>query len=209
MPEPMFGDTWKAQGVPFWDGMWAKHHGSPMTEAILDEIAQVRRVIEIGCGAGHLINEAAQRGWTGEHIGIDISLTALDRARSTWKNDQGLFICADFLDIAREWPGSGQRADLVVSRGVLQHQIHWMPMVVAALRFAHRVVMGIGYTTDREDRHLGGWNSSGHYDVLVSIPRLRAESAAAGLPLLSIMKYPNVKRPGRQEAIVVFGTCRF
>jgi SAM-dependent methyltransferase len=198
-----FGDTWKSKDVRFWDGMWAKHCGSPMTEAILAEVAKAESVVEIGCGAGHLIHQAVERGWKGEYLGIDISQAALSRARDGWKAAVPVdFVCGDFMDLACKRPP--WEADLVISRGVLQHQVHWMPMVATAMRFAPRVVMGVGYTTDREDRHLGGWDPLGHYDVLVSLPRLRAESAASGAPLESITKCINKRRPGHQEALVIF-----
>lgn len=194
-----FGDTWKSADVSFWDGMWEKHRDSLMTKEIIGEVLGVDRVIEVGCGVGHIIREAVGRGWRGEYTGVDISKAALGYAQSRWKGTAS-FVCGDFLDLRRGLPP----ADLVISRGVLQHQVHWMPMVAAALQCAPRVVMGIGYTTDRKDRHLGGWQNPGHYDILVSLPRMRVESEAAGLPLLSIAKYPNQKRPGHQEALAIF-----
>ena len=210
-----FGDTWKAEDVAFWDRIWAKHCGSSMTEAILAEVEQASSVVEIGCGAGHLIHEAVARGWRGTYTGIEISQVATDcatrRLRRREGGDGAYFVCADFMDVARRGPARRgithldvAAADLVISRGVLQHQVHWMPMVVAALRFAPRVVMGIGYTTDCPDRHLGGWHRSGHYDVRVSLPCLRAEAAAAAVPLRSVREYPNAKRPNHQEALAVF-----
>jgi SAM-dependent methyltransferase len=197
-----FGDTWREQPAPFWDGMWAKHEGSPMTERIIELVSNHgRRVVEIGCGCGHIIREVIARGWTGAYLGYDISAVAVDKTRAVVSDlDDSYAVNADFLvDIE---PALGFGADIVFARGVLQHQSHWAPMVVAALRVAPLVVMGIGYTTTGP-RHEGGWKAAGHYDVHVSLPLLRYEAEAMGIRL-ELSPMPNDKRPEYKEALALF-----
>ncbi len=208
MSENQFGQTWRDQKADFWDWMWEKHRGSAMTEALLELASSRDRVIEIGCGAGHIVGEMLKRGFEGAYLGFDISERALERAGEIIHQPGGHdgpsrgVICGDFLLEDQLVVARNFGADLVFARGVLQHQSHWAPMVLAALRCAPMVAMGIGYTSIAP-RHGGGWKKAGHYDVVVSLPLLEYEAAAMGVEV-DITLMPNPKRPKHQEALVIF-----
>jgi SAM-dependent methyltransferase len=203
--ENAFGQTWRDQKADFWDWMWTKHEGSEMTETLIELVLEHEHVIEIGCGAGHMLGEAIKRGWHGSYLGFDISQAALERTEARLRATSavaGHVVCGDFLvpeqlELARE-----HGAQLIFARGVLQHQSHWAPMVLAALRCAPVVAMGIGYTTTGP-RHGGGWKKAGHYDVIVSLPLIEYEARAMGLEI-DVLPMPNPKRPKHQEALVFF-----
>lgn len=210
--EASFGDTWTAQPLSFWDEMWRLHKDSPMTRCLVDEVVEndPKRIVEIGCGAGHILERIIRRKPPRWYTGVEISSRAIDalveRTDPLGFLNRDFFI-GDFVEIVAgmtTYPATNfNNHDLVFSRGVLQHQVHWAPMVVAALRIAPRVAMGIGYTHDG-DRHRGGWTPSGHYDVTISLPLMRTEAAAMGLHLESLEKMPNTMRQNVQEALAIF-----
>jgi hypothetical protein len=199
--------VWREKGPKFWDGMWAVHEGSVMTEAIIEYARTLDSVIEIGCGCGHIVGQMIKRGFEGRYLGFDISKAAVARTREVIAPlEHASAIDGDFLTqvpLAQAFEQRhGVRPEAVIARGVLQHQAHWAPMVLAGLRCADHVVMGIGYTTIGP-RHVGGWKRAGHYDVHISLPMLRYEAEAMGL-YLTVTPMENPKRPKYHEALAVF-----
>jgi SAM-dependent methyltransferase len=56
----------------------------------MDPTGQVNRVVEIGCGFGHLTDSLRQQGFSA--VGTDVSATAVTKARE--KNPSSVFMCA-------------------------------------------------------------------------------------------------------------------
>ena len=56
----------------------------------VDPTSQVNRVVEIGCGFGHLTDSLRQQGFSA--VGTDVSATAVTKARE--KNPSSVFMCA-------------------------------------------------------------------------------------------------------------------
>ncbi len=205
MTERKYGDVWKNTDKKLWDDMWAAHAGSPMTEAVLAEALKVDRLIEVGCGAGHMLAELIKRGWskgaTRAYQGFEIGRKPAEAARKVLGADYdvvGRIEAGDFMDTASA--GMVDEATLLIARGVVQHHAHWSLLPLAALRFVPRVVLGIGYTNTRSDRHTGGWQPKGCYDVHVSIPLLKIEAAAMGMKLV---RCEPMMRGNRRELFVV------
>ena len=180
-----YGDVWKDADRKFWDDMWAGHAGSPMTEAVIAEAMKADRLIEVGCGAGHLLAELVERGWRGVYTGYEIGTKPANATRRMANHlplESHRIGVGDFVRFAAK--GGVPQADLLIARGVVQHHAHWALLPVAALRFVPRVVLGIGYTNSRADRHTGGWHAKGCYDIHINIPLLKIEAAAMGMKVV-------------------------
>jgi len=190
-----YGDVWKKSDVSFWDGMWNAHKGSPMTESCIEEALKVNRLLEVGAGAGHMLRELFTRGWGkgkgAQYQGFEIG-GAANSAMGKWIAEKArvgrleMPICdligLDFVRYVAEMDPYGvYPADLCLARGVVQHHAHWSILPRVALRFVPRVILGIGYSTERTDRHTGGWQKKGCYDVRVSPELLKVEAQAMGM----------------------------
>ena len=193
-----YGAVWRNSQAAFWGGMWAKHSDSPMTQAVLAEAEQYPGLIEVGCGAGHMLQALLGRGWDGTYQGFDIGDSAITLAIKLFQCRAGtFFMCGDFM----EWAARGEvmQADLAIARGVVQHHAHWAPLALAMLRFAPRVALGVGYVTKAVDRHVGGYKRKGCYDVSISLELLEVEAAAMGLSA-HVTRFTRRRLP---EALVV------
>jgi SAM-dependent methyltransferase len=214
-----FGDSWRTAGSGFWDDMWAVHRNSALTQWLIQEpiIKGYERIIEIGCGSGHIITETVKRGWRGTYIGIDISETAVSAALQRFASELSTvgdedafafgFQVGDYLDIASA-PDYASIANYTFCRGVLRHQPHWAPLVVTALRFTPRLAVVLGSVTE-DPYHQIHWDHRGHYDGKISLPRLKTEAVAMGLHIEAFMTRYNTVRE-QTEALVVFSRplCR-
>jgi 2-polyprenyl-3-methyl-5-hydroxy-6-metoxy-1,4-benzoquinol methylase len=79
--------------------------------AKLGEHTAGRRLLDVGCGGGHLVHTATSQGW--DALGIDLSKAAIDTCRRFGANCKLL----DFFD--REL--DGQRFDVIVMSELLEH----------------------------------------------------------------------------------------
>jgi len=199
-----YGDVWRQSDVKLWGDMWAQHKGSLMTEAVIEEAMKSQRLIEVGCGAGHMLRELLKRGWKGQYQGFDIGSKATT-AMSDWlftveEMEVWDLVPMDFIEAVTRGPAMIDEADLLVARGVVQHHAHWSILPQVAFRFVPKVVLGIGYTTERTDRHTGGWEKKGCYDVRVSPELLKVEATALGMRIERCEILPRGKR---RELLVV------
>lgn len=87
----------------------------------------IRRVLDIGCNRGLLLEAARRLGWKG--VGVELSAVAAQRAR----DDFGADVYSDFEALARRTP---EPFDLAVAWHVLEHTVD----PVALIRDAARVV---------------------------------------------------------------------
>ncbi len=70
-----------------------------------------RRLLEVGCAAGHAVGYFTARGW--QALGIDIAREMIEAGRSQGYNLQ----CADFLT----WDFQGERFELITHWATLEH----------------------------------------------------------------------------------------
>lgn len=174
-----FGDTWQQQELRFWRQMWHNHIGTEGTERLLSLALESQRVIEVGSGAGFFEQELRRRGYDGAFTGFEFSDAAVTHARRH-AHPRTTFIEGDFMAYAARGPTVVRQGVLLVSQGVIQHQIHWLLMVLAMERFAAGGVVIGGYVAPPDaDRHLGGWKE-GHYDFRLCAPLMVRELAAVG-----------------------------
>ena len=78
-------------------------------------VANAPRLVDVGCGAGILLAEAAARGWQVAGVELSPELAAMARARVPG----AVIVCGDAVG-APAWPWPGQ-ADLVIALDVLEH----------------------------------------------------------------------------------------
>ena len=83
-------------------------------------------ILDVGCGLGYLANELSPYGHA---YGLDISPTAIDRARTRFPHVQ--FAVANVAE--RQAPPFRQRFDLVVCRGLFWYVTPWIDAVVVNL----------------------------------------------------------------------------
>ena len=200
-----FGETWSGpeHGEEFWDWMDAQRAPSQLRQEMLDYAQQARNLIEIGCGAGHFVEQLARRGWEGRYRGYDFSPSALEVAnrRLQDNNVHGNVTQGDFM--VQEVEPAG----MIVACGVLQHQPSWMPMVTRCLEVAPRVVFGIGYVNERASvntvRHYKG-HSDWRFNPIYTERLLAGE----GFKVLDSRVLPNPLRRTRgneHEWLLVVG----
>jgi len=199
-----FGDTWSGpkHGEEFWDWMDAQRAPSELRKAMLGYAQQADRLVEIGCGAGHFLEQLALSGWSGHYRGYDFSPEALDVAgrRLIDNNVYGEVILGNFMT------KRVAKADLVVACGVLQHQPEWLPMVKRCLEVAPRVAFGIGYTTTAYRNRVK--HHDGHSDWYFSVPHTLRLLAGEGISVVESRLTPNPlrrHRHGRMEWLLVLG----
>lgn len=93
-----------------WDDLWQKEQtpwdkgypAPPLTEyldGIGEELLHARRVLVPGCGSGHDVRELARRGVGA--TGLDLSETAIERARAHPPAGREDYICGSLFDA--EW----------------------------------------------------------------------------------------------------------
>lgn len=172
-----FGEVWRESGPAFWDGMWGKHKDSPMTKRLSQIAMDASALCEVGCGHGHFLQSLIDKGWRGQFIGFEMSKGGCLKVaqRCIAASIDATIHDGDFLEKI-----DGQKADVAICRGVVQHQAHWMPMTFGMLLIAPVVVLGIGYVSSGE-YHVPKLQGAGHYDVHISPVMLEREARAVGL----------------------------
>lgn len=106
-----------------WDPAAYLRYDTERSRPFLDLIARVRpakadRIVDLGCGPGHLSAVLRER-WPHAHIrALDSSLQMIERARAEDPDPRTTYECADLRDWRPEEP-----VDVVVSNAVLQ----WVP----------------------------------------------------------------------------------
>ena len=106
-----------------WDPTTYLRFDSERSRPFLDLLARVRadevgRIVDLGCGPGHL-SAVIRARWPDAHIlGIDSSVQMIERARSEDQDPRTTYECADLRDWRPEEP-----VDLLVSNATLQ----WVP----------------------------------------------------------------------------------
>lgn len=79
--------------------------------------AEAPRLVDVGCGAGILLAQAAARGWQVAGVELSPELAAMARARVS-----GAVIVTGDAVATPEWPWPGQ-ADAVIALDVLEHVV--------------------------------------------------------------------------------------
>lgn len=77
------------------------------------------RVLDLGCGNGNLFQALAERGFTGEYLGLDFSQDLIDRAAAVTEGSRAGFLARD---LAGDWQ-AGIRGpfDRITAFAVLHH----------------------------------------------------------------------------------------
>jgi trans-aconitate 2-methyltransferase len=122
-----------------WDPTTYLRYDSERSRPFLDLLERVRtaeasRIVDLGCGPGHLSAVLRSR-WPAAHIlGIDSSVQMIDRARSGDQDPRTTYECADL----RNWR-SEEPVDVLISNATLQ----WVPGHLSLLpRLAETVAPG-------------------------------------------------------------------
>jgi SAM-dependent methyltransferase len=140
------------------------------------------RVLDIGCGLGQTTCEAARLAWAGSALGVDISESAIERARQLARSQavrNVAFECAD----AQVHRFPQERFDLAMSRfGTMffADPAAAFANVGHALRPAGRLVMMVWQAPERNE-----WD--------VAIRQSLEAVASAGLDAFSLADPPTVK----------------
>ena len=103
--------------------------------ASFEKLVAGRRLLDLGCGAGHLVKVASEEGW--DSLGIDTSAAAVALAQRMRANAQEI----DFFDPALD----DQRFDVIVMSEVIEHIPH--PPKFLARAFSLLAPGGLLYAT--------------------------------------------------------------
>lgn len=83
---------------------WDKGDASPPLTAWVTKNRPLGRAMVPGCGTGHDVVMLAEAGL--ESMGVDLSTTAVHRARAAYPEHQTRFHHGDLFDLPTEWSGS-------------------------------------------------------------------------------------------------------
>jgi trans-aconitate 2-methyltransferase len=106
-----------------WEPTTYLRYDSERSRPFLDLLARVRtaevsRIVDVGCGPGHLSALLRSRWPAAQVLGIDSSVQMIERARAEDQDPRTTYECADLRDWHPEQP-----VDLLVSNAALQ----WVP----------------------------------------------------------------------------------
>ena len=110
-----------------------RYRAQPFMHGLFDfERFSGLRVLEVGCGLGTDLRQAAMAG--ARTVGLDLSAKSVSLARSHFRmfRTEGAFVCGD----AESLPFPDESFDVVYSFGVLHHT----PNTSAAIKECHRVL---------------------------------------------------------------------
>ena len=96
-------------------------------EQVLPKL-DIKTILEAGCGSGHVLQAYANKGY--DCLGIDVSPTAVDICK-----EKGLK--AEVVPVEKE----NRTFDLVSSDGMLEHMLHFEPMVQEFIRLSNRYIL--------------------------------------------------------------------
>ena len=102
----------------YWEGLYAAGPDGPPVDVLLPDVVGALSpgsALDVGCGEGQNSLWLAEHGWS--VLGVDISPTAIERARAAQPEAGADFVVAD----AREWE-PGRQFDLVISTYALPSQ---------------------------------------------------------------------------------------
>lgn len=123
-------------------------------DEVLRRAADVRlrdRVLDIGCGTGHTTRQAARAARQGSALGVDISASAVERARELAEGLPNVtFECAD----AQTHPFPAEHFDLAISRfGTMffADTVAAFTAIGRALRPAGRLAMTVWQSGERNE----------------------------------------------------------
>ncbi len=158
MSHPMQLDPeayWNEQAGPRWiacQSMLDRVLG-PVSRSILDHAAlrSGERVLDIGCGCGHLCGEVAELvGAGGQVLGLDISRPMVDHARRTIARSQVEFVAGD----AQTHELGSARFDVALSRfGVMffRDSVAAFANIAQALTANGRIAFAVWQPVDRNE----------------------------------------------------------
>jgi SAM-dependent methyltransferase len=119
----MSGAEWKAlRRVEDWSSCRAELPHAADAEALLVEHligGEVGRILDLGCGDGHMIALLRERRPDAAAVGLDLSPALVDAARGRFAGAEGVRIEAH--DLMRPLPGDLGEFDLVVSALAIHH----------------------------------------------------------------------------------------
>ncbi len=211
-PAP-FGEIWRTKDAAFWDWMWRNHRSAPLTQALLDRLSSSASLAEVGCGYGHFLAALHDRGFRGTYIGFDLSAPGALATRSIGQR-LGLrteVVAGDFLEhvstVRRLAEGTDPETptsmEASVAHGVVIHQAHWAPTVLAMLRMSEVAMVGIRYVDFKSDYHRPVLRPAGHYDTTYSVRLLEREAEAIGLSC-ELEAFVNPSKGRGREVLATF-----
>lgn len=80
---------------------------------------QFDSVLDVGCGFGDFFGYLAERGWSGDYVGVDICPELLEEAQRRFGPKGARFECADFSSEAPP-----VTADVAVALGLFNHRLY-------------------------------------------------------------------------------------
>jgi len=204
----MFGDTWRAEGglgLDFWNWMWSKRHGTPMVEALIAEAKNHRRVLEVGCGAGHFLDDLAEAGWSKRsrrYVGYEFSEVAAKAAAERLAANKKVRGSIELLDFMAD--DGAPEADVVVANAVLEHQPRPFAFIDRALEVAPVVALGVGYIHADADAMSTYVDRVGHVDWRFGVNDL-VEGVAKDDRRVEAAVVPNPLRaaPNHRELVLI------
>ncbi len=101
-----------------------RHQVQPGVRRLIDSLQSDARIIDIGCGNGTLARHLAERGFSGEYLGVDLSADLLDDARRLLCSPPSGTYIFQKIDLAEpNWSASipTNNFDWLVAFAVLHH----------------------------------------------------------------------------------------
>ncbi len=109
-------DRWQKQAIGDDDTYNIVHWRNHAALSVLEDLGG-KRLLDVGCGTGQLVIEAAERGI--DSLGIDFAEDMIEHCRANNKNDNRLarFRCESFFDLKE----SGEKFDVISAQGFIEY----------------------------------------------------------------------------------------
>jgi predicted TPR repeat methyltransferase len=164
---------------------WSYQAPAVVADTVVDRVPGTASVLDVGCGTGMVGRALRARGFSGRLLGLDLSETSLDLARTT-----GAYDSLERADLQQPLPLEDDSVDAVVCVGVMTY----LPQVEQVWRELARVARpgGVVVVTQREDL----WTARGCPAV---VDRLQADGVITSVDVTGPAPYLPVGHGGPPE----------
>lgn len=176
-------------GVDYGNGSHVKHRLMQYHDFFVENLRPSERVLDVGCGGGHVARSIAERVADAEVVGIDIDATNIAYARQVCAGANVKLLCGDALEL----PADGPPFDALVLSNVLEHierRPELLRKLFSATRASRALIRVPLYERDWTvpmRKELGiEWRLDTTHFTEYTVPQFKEEVTAAGASIESL-----------------------
>ena len=176
-------------GTDYGDGKHVKHRLMRYHDFFVENLRPGERILDVGCGGGHVARSIAEHVADTEVVGIDIDATNIAYARQVCAGAKVELLCGDALEL----PADGPPFDALVLSNVLEH-IEGRPQLLRKLFSATRASRALirvplyerDWTVPMRQELGIEWRLDTTHFTEYTVPQFKQEVTAAGASIESL-----------------------